>query len=727
MAVSSDLTESKMKIAFRADASLQIGTGHVIRCLTLAEILRKKGCECYFVCRGHAGNIIDLIRKRGFITYELPAQVGEHDDCYPNEGDYETWLGVSWKEDAEQTIAVIGAIPVDWLIVDHYALDERWEALLRNSCAKIMVIDDLTEHVHDCDLLLNQNLILNAESRYKNKVPNSCGLLLGPTFALLQVQYAELHGRVPLRHGKIENILIYFGGADRENLTGMALSAFISLGRRDITVDVVINPLSPHVEAVRRQISNYKNIVLHERLPTLAHLMVKADISIGAGGSTSWERCCLGLPCLVVTLAENQKPIAEELCKRGFIELLGHKDEINETVLINALINALDRELFVASSEQCYKIVDGRGAERVASILMLNPRTQLHARPINVGDETLFLDWVGSDISCAVDVQDVDANVRKLFCDRLRDIENWKMYVVENTEGLSLGIVSFKRNSTFWDVNYHCNPLVRNRNLDRSMLRTAVLVLRNSVPGVLQFSSVKETDSPTWLGKLQLNSAFSGDLPEPLHIAVCSDFGSWINYTIPDLLFEWMSKGYDVAWSHSANELDGGDICFYMSYGRIVDSTNRRRYRNNLVIHASDLPKGRGWSPASWLILDGANRIPVTLLEAVDEVDAGPIYLQEWIDLDGTELIDDWRQLLAEKTISLARSFVSNYPAILDSRREQVGEASAYPRRRASDSRLDTRKTIEELFNQLRIVDNESYPAFFVYKGREYLLKIEKR
>ena len=151
----------------------------------------------------------------------------------------------------------------------------------------------------------------------------------------------------------------------------------------------------------------------------------------------------------------------------------------------------------------------------------------------------------------------------------------------------------------------------------------------------------------------------------------------------------------------------------------------RARYRNNLVVHESDLPKGRGWSPMSWHILEGTQRIPVTMLEAADEVDAGPIYLREWIELEGHELSPEWRELQANSTRRLCRYFVTQYPAILERVRQQEGEPSFHLRRRPKDSELDPLKSITEQFNLLRIVDNENYPAFFEVAGKRFILRIE--
>ena len=148
------------------------------------------------------------------------------------------------------------------------------------------------------------------------------------------------------------------------------------------------------------------------------------------------------------------------------------------------------------------------------------------------------------------------------------------------------------------------------------------------------------------------------------------------------------------------------------------------KYAHCLVVHASDLPKGRGWSPTTWLILEGVDKIPVTLLEAVDSVDAGPIYAQRWIQLDGTELVDEWRTLLADASVTLCADFVSRYPDSLAFGRAQSSAPTFYPRRRADDSELCLDKPLRESIDLLRVVDNENYPAFYRLKGKRFYLKV---
>ena len=138
------------------------------------------------------------------------------------------------------------------------------------------------------------------------------------------------------------------------------------------------------------------------------------------------------------------------------------------------------------------------------------------------------------------------------------------------------------------------------------------------------------------------------------------------------------------------------------------------------------MPKGKGWSPLTWQILEGKNRIPATLFEAAEKVDSGVIYAQEWMEFEGHELIDELREEQASATIKLCKRFVDGYPQILDQAHEQAGEESFYPRRREADSELDLTQSLESQFDLLRVVDNQRYPAFFQYKHKRYSLKIEK-
>jgi UDP-2,4-diacetamido-2,4,6-trideoxy-beta-L-altropyranose hydrolase len=359
-----------MKIIFRVDASSRIGSGHVVRCLTLAKILKKKGADCRFISRNHKNNMIEKIERMNFKVIILPRPIREKKtkNIKKNKLDYSNWLGVSWKDDATQTINVLNKEKIDWLVVDHYGIEKKWEKKLRPYIDKIMVIDDLANRKHECDLLLDQNLTANFKNRYKKLLPKNCYSFLGPEYALLQDEYKEKHLSAISRNGAIKRILVYFGNVDSNNLTEKAIKSFLKLKRKDIKLDLVINSQSLKKKKIETLSKKNTNISVKSDLTSLASLILKADIAIGACGSTSWERCCLGLPAIVITVAENQKLVAKELHKRGLINWIGHYDKINISTIYNALDNIIDHNLQTWSNT-CMLVTDGCGAGKIANIL----------------------------------------------------------------------------------------------------------------------------------------------------------------------------------------------------------------------------------------------------------------------------------------------------------------------------------------------------------------------
>jgi len=330
-----------------------------MRCLTLAQCLQARGDQVLFICADQPGHLGELIAQRGLVVKLLAAGHGV------------TQAG--WADDAAQTQAALhdtAGRRADWLVVDHYQLDQRWETALRVSADRIMVIDDLANRPHDCDLLLDQNLVPGLHERYAGKVPSACRQLLGPDYALLHPAYAEQHQNTRPRRGEIRRILAFFGGADSANLTDRAIDAFVAVGRPDMHLDVVLGASSGHREAIAQKVQGHANINLHTGLPNLATLMSQADLALGAGGVTHWERLCLGLPCLVVTLSDNQLATSQELHRLGLVDLLGHHDAVDAQVLTEALKARLDQGLPEEWSKRCMARVDGGGANRVLAALV---------------------------------------------------------------------------------------------------------------------------------------------------------------------------------------------------------------------------------------------------------------------------------------------------------------------------------------------------------------------
>ncbi len=708
-----------MKVVFRVDASLEIGSGHVMRCLTLAHALRARRAKCLFICREHIGNLAALIRQQGFEVADLTTS-GESVPFEADSPAHAAWVGADWQQDAAQTLGAIGEEYADLLVVDHYGLDARWERTLRAGVMKILVIDDLADRQHDCDLLLDQNLVANLNSRYDGLLPAACARLQGPQYALLQPQYKELHDRIPPREREVRRLLAYFGAADSENLSSLVVEAFIAIAREDITLDLVINSASVHAGALRAQVRGSRHITLHENLPSLAQLMVHADLAIGAGGATSWERCCLGLPALVITVANNQKEIAAELHRQQYIEWLGHKDAVDRQTLQARMVELLNHGLVEGWSEHCLGLVDGRGVDRVVDMLLLAPGAHLVSRLARWSDEAQVVQCVGPidrRRGLVANALRATSDCRDWFRSTLRNHGQIYHYMVETATGVLVGQVIFTRDGGGFRFQVvMANGVLQTDAIRRQVLQCALSTWREGYAGALQL-----------FPEQQPQRGFQDDqASRAMHIGICSDAGSWINLSIAELVIDLLGNGHTVAWAHSAAELPNGELCFYLSYSRIVNAQLRMRHRHNLVVHESDLPIGRGWAPMSWQILEGENEITVTLLEAEEDVDAGVIYLQEKIQLNGCELNSDWRRLQAKCTLKLCRQFVQTYPLVIEKARQQVGLATFYSRRRACDSRLDPMKSIQEQFNLLRIVHNKNYPAFFELNNVRYVVHIEK-
>jgi UDP-2,4-diacetamido-2,4,6-trideoxy-beta-L-altropyranose hydrolase len=359
-----------MKIVFRTDASLQIGAGHVMRCLTLAVAMKASGAQCLFICREHPGNLIEQIQQRGFAVFTLPADTeavvcNEPPDAeQPN---YAAWLGTAWTTDAAQTQVGAGDTAVDWLIVDHYALDARWEETLRPIYRKLMVIDDLANRPHACDLLLDQNLGRNIQD-YSKLVPKHCTVLAGPHYALLRPEFAALRDYSLRRRAipQLGHLLIAMGGVDQANATGQVLEALKDCALDEGThITVVMGPHAPWLEQVQSFAAQMPQPTqVKVDVQDMAQLMADSDLAIGAAGSTSWERCCLGLPSIIGVLAENQRLIANALQKAGAAKVFGIDGSVQP---IRNLIDKMFADLnglseMIASAAG---ITDGTGTDRV--------------------------------------------------------------------------------------------------------------------------------------------------------------------------------------------------------------------------------------------------------------------------------------------------------------------------------------------------------------------------
>jgi len=359
-----------MKVVIRVDASLQIGSGHVMRCLTLADELRSRGADILFISRDHPGNLFDLIKGQGYPLACLAAAAGEY-QASADDPLHAHWMGVSWERDAEETVAALPAGRADLLTVDHYAVDRRWEGRLRPHVGRIMVIDDLADRPHDCDLLLDQNLYRDMESRYNGLVPDACHKLVGPRYALLRPEFTKARRTLRQRDGQVRRILVFFGGVDADNQTDKALQVLSALGRKDLVVDVVVGGANPHKDEIKA-VCRTNGFDYHCQVGNMAELMAAADLAIGGGGTATWERCAVGLPALVVSIAENQYEIAHNACQVGAIIFLGNSFDLDSAAYQDKLLDTVaDSHIIRTMADKAIQLVDGNGAERTVDAMVV--------------------------------------------------------------------------------------------------------------------------------------------------------------------------------------------------------------------------------------------------------------------------------------------------------------------------------------------------------------------
>jgi UDP-2,4-diacetamido-2,4,6-trideoxy-beta-L-altropyranose hydrolase len=367
-----------MKVAFRVDASLRIGTGHVMRELTLAQALRAHGVESHFLCRNHEGHLIGEIRAQGYAAHTLPApvvaaKVPSQVTTQNSHVSHKDWLGTTQSADAEACRPILDTLKPDWLVVDHYALDAQWEHMTADHCGAIVVVDDLADRQHTCKLLLDQTFARES-SDYLGKVPPDCTILCGSQYALLRPEFTALRSTSLKRRTApvLRELLISMGGIDEHNVTSDILSAltFSSLPL-DCRITVVMGSAAPWLEHIRKQARTmpWQTRVLVS-VSDMAQLMYVSDLAIGALGTTTWERCTMGLPTGAVILAENQRLAARLLQQAEAIRLLegGHKLRESVTDFIREMSD--DKNKMAELGHKASLISDGRGCERVLAHLL---------------------------------------------------------------------------------------------------------------------------------------------------------------------------------------------------------------------------------------------------------------------------------------------------------------------------------------------------------------------
>lgn len=365
---------SRKKAVFRADASTGIGSGHLMRCLTLAKSLQAAGVETSFICRDLPGNLASWLERCGQHVSVLPAPPAP----LPNgSSEYLSWLAVPMEEEIAQSRALLAqATGVDWVVVDHYALDAAWERQVPPAGASVLAIDDIANRQHACQLLLDQNHYRQAQARYAG-LASEARLLLGPQYALLRPDFAACRSLAAQRRAEPRRLLVFLGGGDAANVTASVLRGLGMVKPKGLEIEVIVGRANPHREEISA-LCNALDAHLLLQVDDMARRMARADLAIGATGVATWERAALGLPTLAVSVADNQREIARNADELGILRWLGDAQDLTEQDWAQAMQWALGHP--AALSEQSVRgmqLVDGLGAQRVVEN-MLGYHSRLH-------------------------------------------------------------------------------------------------------------------------------------------------------------------------------------------------------------------------------------------------------------------------------------------------------------------------------------------------------------
>ncbi len=368
-----------MRVLIRADASIAIGTGHIARCLTLANELRKDGADVVFACRQSPGHLLERLSDQGYIAHGLP------DSCSQPSGSTDTEALLPWQADIDALARVLkDEERFDWLIVDHYGLDVQWERAARQFADHLMAIDDLANRPHEVNVLLDQNYAAQARHRsYAQWLNADCKTFLGPRFALMREEFQCQPVAIKSR---VERVLVNFGGFDaarQVHATMLALQDF-----DDLHVDFVAGLHNSEWTAMDQLVKTRPHWRLHTVVSDFFGLMRQADLFIGAGGGTTWERAALGLPTICIGVANNQHLNAQCLAEAGAHLYLGSHETLAAQRLAQAVALLRDnRELRQSFASRSSALVDGKGAQRLA-VALVEPVLKL--RPAGEPDATLL-------------------------------------------------------------------------------------------------------------------------------------------------------------------------------------------------------------------------------------------------------------------------------------------------------------------------------------------------
>ena len=393
------------RVSIRVDASARMGTGHLKRCLALAQELEQAGAEVSLVVRAIDPVAAQVLAHTAWAVKWLSVPAGQAASRPSSAEDppHASWAGVSWQQDASETIDALRAQPPDWLVLDHYAFDARWHQRVTNALgARLLVIDDTADRPLAADALLDHNWHADHHAKYAGRVLKRPRWLCGPRFALLSSAYRDAPRYKP--QADVRSIGIFMGGTDPGGISARVLATCRETGFAG-EIEIATTSANPHLAQLQATCATSQPVHLTIDAPDLASFFARHDLQIGAGGGATWERCCIGAPTIALALADNQTAVVPALAQLGAVRAASLPGSaLKDTPpLTKVLIDLLDdAQARARLAERAATLVDGRGAQRVALHLLAST---LRVRPASHDDAEQLHRWRNHPAVRAVSIQ----------------------------------------------------------------------------------------------------------------------------------------------------------------------------------------------------------------------------------------------------------------------------------------------------------------------------------
>jgi UDP-2,4-diacetamido-2,4,6-trideoxy-beta-L-altropyranose hydrolase len=651
-----------MKVAIRVDASAGIGSGHVFRCINIATELRRFGHLVVFFMRENPESLSERVRDSGFKVVNVPA-LNLEDSSNP--------FALDAERDAKHFINLCSGLMVDWVLVDHYGANVSWETLVAERFPT-MAIDDFSDRPHKTQIVINPNLLSAAHESLFARNSKDSTTVTGVDFIPISPNSSYPHFSDPNVYSANQPISIYFGASDSFGLTHKVAKVLLQDLKLPNSIHVLVGLNSRSRREILDLAETHANLLVHNFTDDLGSIFSVAPISIGAGGSTVWERLLYQNHCLVFAIADNQVALSESLSSLGVIEFAGLYSESLEPTLtqtINDFISSLPFK-----NDNFLKLdLDRHGASRIAALIS-----------VSEGDSDSFNLGVPSESN-----EEVRSSGLELFW---RDLQVCTINVSQSDSQVSFSIE---------DCNFaHSIETAAGLNLDSIVCK--LLQLR--------YPQLYLSNSSTPKFKILF-------LLSP---------SSWINDFIWDHLGSLLNSGYSVKIAHEILEEEHADICVLLGFEELISPEQILQFKSVVVVHESDLPRGRGWSPMTWRILNGEQSMILTLFQAAEKVDRGVIYGTREVALNGVEMLIELREIQISQSLKLISEFVEDFPNSLIKARAQVGEPTYFPRRTKIDSHCNSDSTLDSIFDLLRVSDSRRYPVYFKKNGFTFSLRLDR-